>query len=183
MKIKMVMFGIALILGFAGNIPLAGASEEVKGAEVYTGIDLDRGTDKNRFGASFGLDDDWGTENVDPEDMRELGERLRKASPEDFKAAFDLLLNPDIPFEDAVAAILFVLAEGMDEAIEDQAKKIEELQNGTGPKTAGEVPSIDSEMMKLKQQTDRRGRLFDTMRQVTEKYDESAQGTIQRMRN
>jgi hypothetical protein len=182
MKIKRVMIGMLLILGFTGNVSPAGATEPVN-AE-HRDLDMDRGTDRGSRLAGFGLDVDWG-EDVDPEDMRELSKRLRDASPEDFKAAVDLLLNPDIPFEDAVAAVLMLLGEMMDEAIEEQAQKVQELQQGGGDgKTisGGETPSIDTEMMKLKQQTDRRGQLFDTMRQVVEKYDESAQGAIQRMR-
>lgn len=181
MRLRIIMIAAALVLGLAGNVPHAPASEA--GNTEIRDFGMDRGADKasNPFGKSFGLDDEWG--DVDPDDMKDLAEGLRKASPEDFQAAINLLLNPDVSLEDAVAAILFVLAEGMDEAIKDQAKKIDELQHGGGPQTAGEAPSIDREMQKLQKQTERRAQLFDTMKAATEKYEESAKGPIQAMRN
>jgi hypothetical protein len=52
---------------------------------------------------------------------------------------------------------------------------------GIGGKMGGGMnsPSIDVETMKLKRMTDKRGQMFDMLRQIIDKYNETAKGVIQ----
>ena len=55
------------------------------------------------------------------------------------------------------------------------------LGGGIGNKMGGggNSPSIDVETMKLKRMIDKRGQMFDMLRQIIDKYNETAKGVIQ----
>lgn len=110
-----------------------------------------------------------------------------------------LLADPSLTVEDKVTLLIMLIMKKMDQDIERQAQYINSIQqqqssrgtNGTagaaggtnnGPfGQAGESssPSIDVETMKLKRMIDKRGQMFDMLRQIIDKYNETAKNLIQ----
>jgi hypothetical protein len=171
MKIR---FGLMTLMLFAALNSQIFASPDGPN-QNFSDRDQSRGVDKAGFGrTSIGVGNEWG----DP-DSAELSERLAGMSDAELDKAMDLILDLDVPLEDAILMILMGIAGTIDKEIEAQADKIAEIQSGKGPETGGEKPSVDVETTKLKQLTERRGQLFDTVRQVVDKYEETAKGSIQ----
>lgn len=109
-----------------------------------------------------------------------------------------ILADPSLSVEDKVTLLIMLIMKKMDQDIERQAQYINSIQqqqssrgsnggtgaNGTnnGPfGQAGESssPSIDVETMKLKRMIDKRGQMFDMLRQIIDKYNETAKNIIQ----
>lgn len=99
--------------------------------------------------------------------------------------------DPSLSVEDKVALLLTQIMKKMDKEIEAQANQLQALQGqqngqgalGAGGKGAGGMeggaqPSIDVESMKLKRLIDKRNQMFDTLRQIVDKYNQTAKGMI-----
>jgi hypothetical protein len=112
---------------------------------------------------------------------------------------FSSVLNDSsLTVEDKVTLMLMLIMKKMDKDIEKQAAYINEIQQQQGEDKAGgggkgggkgggggagggegSSPSIDVETMKLKRMIDKRGQMFDMLRQIIDKYNETAKNVIQ----
>ena len=117
-----------------------------------------------------------------------------------------LLADPTLALEDKITLFLMLVMTEMDKEIEDQAEYLNEIQNpqavndppGTGGVTPGggtggkggsgggtadpsteTNPSVDVETLKLKRLVDKRSQMFDTLRQIIDKYNDTAKNIIQ----
>ncbi len=92
--------------------------------------------------------------------------------------ALSALSDPSLTVEDKVALTLMMVMNQMDKEIEGQTQKIQALQGQGGQ--AGQS-SIDVESMKLNRLVTKRQQMFDTLRSIIDKYNETAKNTIQSM--
>jgi hypothetical protein len=87
--------------------------------------------------------------------------------------------------EDKITLMLINIMKKMDREIEQQANQINALQQqqkqGGGEGGGGGAPSIDVETMKLKRLIDKRSQMFDMLRQIIDKYNQTAKGIIDSM--
>ncbi|MCB9652078.1 MAG: hypothetical protein H6730_36580 [Deltaproteobacteria bacterium] len=118
-----------------------------------------------------------------------------------------VLSDPSLTVEDKVTLMIMMIMNKMDKDIERQSQYINSIQQqqsnksggkgGKGGKGGGgfmgvgkgkgggaaggggESPSIDVETMKLKRMVDKRSQMFDMLRQIIDKYNETAKGIIQ----
>lgn len=109
-----------------------------------------------------------------------------------------LLADPSLTVEDKVTLLIMLIMKKMDKDIERQAQYINSIQQqqssrgGKGGKfgmgasgpfgganDGNNSPSIDVETMKLKRMIDKRSQMFDMLRQIIDKYNETAKGIIQ----
>ncbi|MCB9648060.1 MAG: hypothetical protein H6730_15830 [Deltaproteobacteria bacterium] len=115
-----------------------------------------------------------------------------------------LLADPSLTVEDKVTLLIMLIMNKMDDDIQRQAEYINSIQqqqssrtNGGGGGKGGKFgmgasgpfgatdggsnnsPSIDVETMKLKRLIDKRSQMFDMLRQIIDKYNETAKGIIQ----
>ncbi len=112
-----------------------------------------------------------------------------------------LLADPSLTVEDKVTLLIMLIMKKMDKDIERQAQYINSIQqqqssrepgggagqagfNAGGPfggvqgEQGGNSPSIDVETMKLKRLIDKRSQMFDMLRQIIDKYNQTAKGII-----
>jgi hypothetical protein len=97
-----------------------------------------------------------------------------------------VLNDPTLTVEDKVTLMIMLIMQKMDKDIEKQAQSINKLQqqqNGGGGAGGGKggldgAPSIDVETMKLKRLIDKRSQMFDMLRQIIDKYNQTAKGII-----
>ncbi|MCK6546688.1 hypothetical protein L6R52_12630 [Myxococcota bacterium] len=116
-----------------------------------------------------------------------------------------VLRDPSLTVEDKVTLMIMLIMKKMDADIERQAQYINSIQQqqsdrgggkgkggkgfmGIGGKGGGKgkgggggndkSPSIDVETMKLKRMVDKRGQMFDMLRQIIDKYNQTAKGII-----
>ncbi len=102
-----------------------------------------------------------------------------------------ILNDSSLTVEDKVTLMIMLIMKKMDEDIEKQANYINQLQQqqNKGGKGGGKgkgggggkSPSIDVETMKLKRMIDKRSQMFDMLRQIIDKYNETAKNIIQSM--
>ena len=95
-----------------------------------------------------------------------------------------ILNDSSLTVEDKVTLMLMLIMKKMDKDIEKQMNHINQLQqqqNGGIGQQGGSAPSIDVETMKLKRLIDKRGQMFDMLRQIIDKYNETAKNIIQSM--
>ena len=112
-----------------------------------------------------------------------------------------LLADPSLTVEDKVTLLLMLIMKKMDRDIENQTQYINSIQqqqsnrggkgkignpSNTGPfgqlsGSGNQSPSIDVETMKLKRLIDKRSQMFDMLRQIIDKYNETAKNMIQSM--
>ena len=98
-----------------------------------------------------------------------------------------ILGDPSLTVEDKITLMIMMIMKQMDKQIEAQANYINSLQQqqggqgGGGGKGGGQgsSPSIDVETMKLKRLIDKRSQMFDMLRQIIDKYNETAKNIIQ----
>ncbi len=101
-----------------------------------------------------------------------------------------VLNDSSLTVEDKVTLMIMMIMKKMDKDIEKEANHVNALQqqqnasgqggaNGDG---SGSSPSIDVETMKLKRLIDKRSQMFDMLRQIIDKYNETAKGIIDSMR-
>jgi hypothetical protein len=88
----------------------------------------------------------------------------------------DILGDPSMTIEDQVAAILMLIMKMMDRQIENQLRRIDSLQKAQSKD--GKDTSIDTETLKLKRMIDKRSQMFDMLRQIIDKYNQTAKGII-----
>jgi hypothetical protein len=88
------------------------------------------------------------------------------------------LFDPSRTADDKVTVLQMSLFQEIDAEIEEQAARINELQRRAD---RGAVPSLDVETMKLKRLIDRRSQMFDMLRQIIDKSNETAHGIIDSM--
>jgi hypothetical protein len=102
-----------------------------------------------------------------------------------------ILGDPGLTVEDKVTLLIMQIMKKMDQDIMRQANYINALQQqqqggggkgggGGGGKGGGGggAPSIDVETMKLKRLIDKRSQMFDMLRQIIDKYNQTAKGII-----
>jgi hypothetical protein len=117
-----------------------------------------------------------------------------------------VLRDPSLTVEDKVTLMIMLIMKKMDQDIERQAQYINSIQQqqsnrgqtgqtggaggGKGGKGGNAVggqaggldnqssPSIDVETMKLKRMIDKRSQMFDMLRQIIDKYNQTAKGII-----
>jgi hypothetical protein len=107
-----------------------------------------------------------------------------------------VLNDPSLTVEDKVTLMIMLIMKKMDKDIEKQANYINSLQQqqnggqggfpgaGGGDQAGGgggSSPSIDVETMKLKRLIDKRSQMFDMLRQIIDKYNQTAKGIIDSM--
>jgi hypothetical protein len=103
-----------------------------------------------------------------------------------------VLNDASLTVEDKVTLMIMMIMKKMDKDIEQEANHVNSLQqqqdaNGQGEAGANgsgssSSPSIDVETMKLKRLIDKRSQMFDMLRQIIDKYNETAKGIIDSMR-
>jgi hypothetical protein len=124
-------------------------------------------------------------------------------------AEIDNVMNdPSMTVEDKITMLLMLLMKRADKDIENQGERLAALQRqqqgfgaaagpgggfgglgllgglaGAGAITNpdGSAPSVDMESMKLKRMVDKRGQMFDTLRSIIDRYNETAKNLIQSM--
>jgi hypothetical protein len=116
-----------------------------------------------------------------------------------------VLSDPSLTVEDKVTLLIMLIMKKMDRDIERQAQYINSIQQqqssrepgggqnngggqfgfnaggpfgGPGGEAGGNSPSIDVETMKLKRLIDKRSQMFDMLRQIIDKYNQTAKGII-----
>lgn len=131
------------------------------------------------------------------------GGRPVYAGPGSLGAMSGILSDPALTVEDKVTLFLMQIMKRMDNEIEQQMNYVNQLQNqggrrgqaggagGGDPNAAaataaglepgGSDSSIDVETIKLKRLIDKRSQMFDMLRQIVDKYNETAKGIIQSM--
>jgi hypothetical protein len=83
--------------------------------------------------------------------------------------------------EDKITLMIMRIMNKMDRQIEQQANYINQLQQqqtANGGQPVQGAPSIDVETMKLKRLVDKRSQMFDMLRQIIDKYNQTAKGII-----
>ena len=81
--------------------------------------------------------------------------------------------DPTLSPEDKITLIRMMLIQKLDDDVAEQTRRVSALQNS--PSTD---QSIDVETMKLKRLIDKRSQMFDMLRQIIDKYNETAKGII-----
>jgi hypothetical protein len=114
-----------------------------------------------------------------------------------------VLNDSGLTVEDKITLMIMLIMKKMDKDIEDQARKIDAMQqqqnrgqanggtggggsagNGIGGNAGNESqlgggnPSTDTETLKLKRLVDKRSQMFDMLRQIIDKYNQTAKGII-----
>ncbi|MEO1232281.1 MAG: hypothetical protein AAFZ18_25620 [Myxococcota bacterium] len=97
-----------------------------------------------------------------------------------------VLADGSLTVEDQVALMLMMIMKQMDKQIKAQADKVHKLhqkaqQAAANPQAGGAddgAPSIDVETMKLKRMIDKRSQMFDMLRQIIDKYNQTAKNMI-----
>jgi len=84
--------------------------------------------------------------------------------------------DPTLSPEDKITLTRMMLIQKLDDDIAEQTRRVSALQNS--PSTD---QSIDVETMKLKRLIDKRSQMFDMLRQIIDKYNETAKGIIDSM--
>ena len=85
---------------------------------------------------------------------------------------------PGMTVEDQVVMLLMQISKRFDQQMQQQANAINQMQQqqqGGGGQAGG---SIDVATMKLKRLIDKRGQMFDMLRQIIDKYNETAKNMI-----
>jgi hypothetical protein len=90
----------------------------------------------------------------------------------------DILGDPSLTIEDQVCLVIMLIMKEMDREIERQMKHITELQKQAGKDKDKKDTSIDIETMKLKRLVDKRSQMFDMLRQIIDRYNQTAKGII-----
>jgi hypothetical protein len=99
--------------------------------------------------------------------------------------------DSSLTVEDKVCLMIMMIMKQMDKEIEDQANYVNQLQQqqnkqgkggAKGKGGGGSDKSIDVETMKLKRLIDKRSQMFDMLRQIIDKYNQTAKGIIDSMR-
>ncbi len=145
----------------------------------------------------------WGGQSFGSMNPQAMPGRINNTNPQyemfHQNEADMLLADPSLTVEDKVTLLLMLIMKKMDRDIENQAQYINSIQQqqssrggkgkmgnplNTGPfgmlsGSNNQSPSIDVETMKLKRMIDKRSQMFDMLRQIIDKYNETAKNMIQ----
>lgn len=90
-----------------------------------------------------------------------------------------VLSDPSLTLEDQVVLMLMLVMKSSDKKIKEQADFVQKLQaNAQRAGPQAETTSIDVETMRLKRYIDKRSKMFDILRQVVDKYNQTAKNMI-----
>jgi hypothetical protein len=96
--------------------------------------------------------------------------------------------DSSLTVEDMVTLMIMLIMQKMDQDIKREAERINKLQqqqsdykNKNDNKEMPNSPSIDIETLKLKRLVDKRSQMFDLLRQIIDKYNQTAKGIIDTM--
>jgi hypothetical protein len=90
-----------------------------------------------------------------------------------------VLNDPSLTVEDQVVLMLMMIMKQMDKKIKAQADYVNKIQQQANEgEQGGDAPSIDVETMKLKRLVDKRSQMFDFLRQIVDKYNQTAKNMI-----
>lgn len=93
-----------------------------------------------------------------------------------------VLTDPHLTVEDKITLMLMLIMNKMDKQIEAEGQYVNQLQQQQqNSKGGSKGPSIDVETMKLKRMIDKRSQMFDLLRQIIDRYNETAKGIIDKM--
>jgi hypothetical protein len=161
--------------GMGGN----GAGPGVHGSGMGGGDGMGMDMDRSVGGDSGGMDRSSGTDRCGGGGC---------GGGDDISA---MLADGGLTVEDKITLMIMMIMKKMDQDIEKQANYINSLQQqqqsgggagGKGGGGGGGAPSIDVETMKLKRLIDKRSQMFDMLRQIIDKYNQTAKGIIDSMR-
>src|SRR5262249_967028 len=117
--------------------------------------------------------------------LRDLGSIFGLGSDPVVSDVGNVLNDSSLTVEDKITLMLMMIMEKMDQDIEAQGNYINALQQqqqaqqaSGGQGGGGGAPSIDVETMKLKRLIDKRSQMFDMLRQIIDKYNQTAKGII-----
>ncbi len=85
---------------------------------------------------------------------------------------------PGMTVEDQVVMLLMQISQRFDGQMQQQAQAINQMQQQQGGANGQAGGSIDVATMKLKRLIDKRGQMFDMLRQIIDKYNETAKNMI-----
>lgn len=115
-----------------------------------------------------------------------LGSELQADLLEEMKAEPDLLTslsNPALTVEDKIHLLLQAVMKKLDKEISAQGERIQSLNGGEKTSSAGTrrgsvegSPSIDVETSALNRLIQKRSQVFDMLRQIVDKYQQTAKG-------
>ncbi len=111
-----------------------------------------------------------------------LGELHQVYSPADPRI-LGVLYDSALSGEDKVTTLSMMMVRKLDQDIDSQARYINFLQSAERHLQMSDIstmpaPSIDLETMKLKRMIDKREQLFDRLRQIIDKYNQTAKSII-----
>ena len=89
-----------------------------------------------------------------------------------------ILGAPGMTVEDQVVMLLMQISKRFDQQIQQQAQAVNQMQQQQGGQNGNAGGSIDVATMKLKRLIDKRGQMFDMLRQLIDKYNETAKNII-----
>jgi len=92
-----------------------------------------------------------------------------------------ILADPTMTLEDRVVLFLMTLMNQMNEDIEAQTKRVANLRRKGAKGDDKAKASLDTEITKLERMVEKRKQLFNTLKAIIKKYDETANATIQAM--
>jgi hypothetical protein len=96
------------------------------------------------------------------------------------------LSNAALTVEDKIMLLLEAVMKKLDQEIEAQGNYVQGLNGGTGGAVRrgsidGSSPSVDVETSRLKRLIDKRGQIFDMLRQIADKYAGTAKNVTDAM--
>ena len=115
--------------------------------------------------------------SIGPGAANPLAIDLMRDLQQQFPSAEAAPVAPGLSAEDKATSTLLTQMKKLDDDILEQTSRIQALQNA---QSAGQ--SIDVETMKLKRLIDKRSQMYDTLRQIIDKYNVTAKGIIDSMR-
>ena len=80
--------------------------------------------------------------------------------------------------EDQVVMLLMMVSQRFDQDMQRQAQAVQQMQMQQQGANGNAGGSIDVATMKLKRLIDKRGQMFDMLRQIIDKYNETAKNII-----
>lgn len=192
--------GFSNILGAGGQYAMPGVMQSPFGASNTVGMGSPNGFNFAGLQTSLG---GQGVGSWNPQAAPGQINNTNPAYERAHQAEIDAVLrDPSLTVEDKVTLMIMLIMKKMDQDIERQAQYINSIQqqqsnrgqtgqtgqpNGKGKGAVGgqaggldnqSSPSIDVETMKLKRMIDKRSQMFDMLRQIIDKYNQTAKGII-----
>ncbi|MBI2372392.1 MAG: hypothetical protein HYV07_00200 [Deltaproteobacteria bacterium] len=192
--------GAGAVMGFLSELSKYAAPA----ANPFLGAML---TAMNQLGGDFGQLGGAGAGSLNPNARPGLINNNDAASERAHQSEVDGVLNdPSLTVEDRVMLMLMLVMKKADRDIQKQSDYINQVQQQQGAKANGGAggggvlsslpvvgglfgggggqegaPSIDLESQKLSRMVTKRSQMFDTLKSIMDKYNETAKGVIQSM--